>query len=200
MKKCINHKMFKRAFYLVNLILIFSLLSTNFSFGDVVKKIEIIGNERIPEETIKMFSGIKLNNNLNPNDVNNIIKDLYSTNFFKKIEIKFIDNNLQIFVTENPIISDIKITGLKAKKIKEAVSSVLSIREKSSFNEIILINEKDKILNALKDLGYVFASVDILKEELNENKLNLIINIDLGEKAKIKKSHLLETKSLKIKN
>ena len=43
MKRCINYKMFKKAFNLFYLILIFLLLSINISFGDVVKKIEIIG-------------------------------------------------------------------------------------------------------------------------------------------------------------
>ena len=138
MKKCINHKMFKRAFNLFTLIILYLLISLNIAFGEVIKKIEISGNERIPDETIKMFGDISLNKNITSSDINKIIKDLYNTNFFEKIEIKFLNNNLQIFVTENPIISDIKITGLKAKKLKETVGDVLSIREKSSFNEILI--------------------------------------------------------------
>ena len=151
--------MFKRAFNLFTLIILYLLISLNIAFGEVIKKIEISGNERIPDETIKMFGDISLNKNITSSDINKIIKDLYNTNFFEKIEIKFLNNNLQIFVTENPIISDIKITGLKAKKLRETVSDVLSIREKSSFNEIFLIDEKEKILNTLKDIGYVFANV-----------------------------------------
>ena len=197
MKKCINHKMFKRAFNLFTLIILYLLISLNIAFGEVIKKIEISGNERIPDETIKMFGDISLNKNITSSDINKIIKDLYNTNFFEKIEIKFLNNNLQIFVTENPIISDIKITGLKAKKLRETVSNVLSIREKSSFNEIFLIDEKEKILNTLKDIGYVFADVEILKEELDDNKLNLIININLGDKAKIKKIKFIGNKIYK---
>ena len=189
--------MFKRVFNLFTLIILYLLISLNFSFGEVIKKIEISGNERIPDETIKMFGDISLNKNITSSDINKIIKDLYNTNFFEKIEIKFLNNNLQIFVTENPIISDIKITGLKAKKLRETVSNVLSIREKSSFNEIFLIDEKEKILNTLKDIGYVFANVEILKEELDDNKLNLIINIDLGDKAKIKKITFIGNKIYK---
>ena len=48
-----------------------------------------------------MFGDISLNKNINSSDINKIIKDLYNTNFFEKIEIKFLNNNLQIFVTEN---------------------------------------------------------------------------------------------------
>ena len=133
MKKCINHRMFKRAFDLVSYIFVLSFFVTNMSVAEIVKKIEIIGNDRIPSETIKMFSSIDINDDLSSNDINNVIINLYETNFFKNIEIKFVDNNLKIYVLENPIISDIKITGLKAKKLQESVKNVLSLREKSSF-------------------------------------------------------------------
>ncbi len=189
--------MFKRVLnflLLITLVVIFSIKS---SLSEIVRSIEIYGNERIPNETIKMLSDIDLNDSISSNDINNLIKNLYSTNFFKNIEIKFQDNILEIIVTENPIISDIKITGLKAKKLKETISDVLSIREKSSFNEILLKEEKNKILNVFKDLGYVFVKVDILKEDLDQNKINLIIDIDLGNKAKIKKITFVGNKIFK---
>ena len=179
--------MFKRAFDQVSLIAIFSFLFASISLAEIVKKIEITGNDRIPSETIQMFGDIDLNDDLSSNDINNIIIDLYETNFFKNIEIIFVDNNLKIIVQENPIISDIKITGLKAKKLQEEVKKVLSLREKSSFNEILLAEEKQRISNVLKDLGYVFSKVDFLVEDLDDNKLNLMIDIKLGDKAKIKK-------------
>ena len=51
----------------------------------------------------------------------------------------------------------------------------------------MLRNDKNKIINSLKELGYYFSKVDAQIVELNNNKIELIIDIDLGEKAKIKK-------------
>ena len=199
MKKCINHRMLKRTFNIVSLIVIFSFLIANISLAEIVKKIEITGNNRIPNETIQMFGDINLNDDLSSNDINNIIKNLYETNFFKNIQIKFVDNNLKIIVQENPIISDIKITGLKAKKLQEEVKKVLTLREKSSFNEILLVEEKQKISNTLKGLGYVFSKVEFLVEDLDDNKLNLMIDIKLGDKAKISKITFTGNKIFKDK-
>ena len=56
--------MFKRAFNLFTLIILYLLISLNIAFGEVIKKIEISGNERIPDETIKMFGDISLNKNI----------------------------------------------------------------------------------------------------------------------------------------
>jgi hypothetical protein len=40
----------------------------------------------------------------------------------------------------------------------------------------------------------------MIKEDVGDNKLNLIIDIELGNKAKIKKFLLLEIKDLKIES
>ena len=182
--------------YSSSLILFFFLL-INYSYAEKVLKIEILGNDRIPPETIKMLSNIDLGDDVTPNQINDLIKNLYETNFFKNIEINLENNILRYYIEENPIISNIKINGVKAKKIKEAIADVMSLREKSSFNEINLINEKDKILNLLRTQGYIQAELDVFKEEMGENKINLIFDINLGEKAKIKKISFIGNKIFK---
>ena len=179
------------------LIIILCFFWSSISNSSIIKKIEVIGNERIPTETIKMFTDVSINETLNEKLINNIIKDLYETNFFKDIEIIFKDNVLKIKVKENPIISDIKFQGIKAKRIKESIFDKLIIREKSSFNESILRKERDTIISVLKEQGYFFSEIEILIEELNDNKVNLIFKIKLGEKAKIKKITFVGNKIFK---
>ena len=82
--------------------------------------------------------------------------------------------------------------------MKEDITEVLSLREKSSFNEINLINEKEKILNLLKSQGYIQAKLDVFKEDIGDNKINLIFDINLGDKAKIKKITFIGNKIYKI--
>ena len=176
----------KKVINLLSLIFIFFFIFLNSSHSQIVKKIEVIGNERIPLQTIVMFSDINLNDDLSDSDINNIIKNLYETNFFKNIKIIFKEKILKIKVKENPIIFDIVIKGIKAQKLKDLVSNSLTIREKSSFNEILLINEKEKIILSLKNQGYLFAKLDILVEELEGNKINLVFDINLGKKQKLK--------------
>ena len=80
--------MFRRQNNILALITLF--LSCIFlpAFGEVVKKIEIIGNDRISSETIKMFSQVNIGDDLDDNEVNNLLKRLYDTNFFQDISIK----------------------------------------------------------------------------------------------------------------
>ena len=64
-----------------------------------------------------------------------------------------------INIKENPIISNIKIKGIKAKRIKEGINKVLTLREKSSFNEVVILKEKEKISNLLKNQGYISSEI-----------------------------------------
>ena len=180
-----------------SLLLVMFLLLIKQSFAEKVLKIEISGNDRIPPETIKMLSNINLGDDVSPKQINNLIKELYETNFFKNIEISLENNILTLLIEENPIISNIKINGIKSNTMKEDITEVLSLREKSSFNEINLINEKEKILNLLKSQGYIQAKLDVFKEDIGENKINLIFEIILGDKAKIKKITFIGNKIYK---
>ena len=99
-------------------ILIFLFLY-KITYGEIINKIQIIGNERVPDETIKMLSNVEINSEISQKEINNIIKSLYETNFFENIEVTFSKNILKILIKENPIISSIKIKGIKAKRIKK---------------------------------------------------------------------------------
>ena len=60
----------------------------------VINDIKILNNDRISKETILVFSDIKLGKDYSENDLNKIIKDLYSTDFFSEISLEIKDNVL----------------------------------------------------------------------------------------------------------
>ena len=95
-------------------ILLNFLVFSSFSFGEIIKKIEITGNNRISDETILMFSKVNTGQSVKNNKINQILKDLYNSNFFNNVSVKIEKNTLFINVDEAPLINDIKITGVKA--------------------------------------------------------------------------------------
>ena len=80
------------------LLSLFCILNAN---SEIVKSIEIIGNERVSSETIKLFSKVNINETLDSNDLNDILKNLYDTNFFKDISVELISNTLKIQLEQN---------------------------------------------------------------------------------------------------
>jgi outer membrane protein insertion porin family len=182
---------------LFKLILLIWLLIPSNAFSAAVNKIDIIGNDRISDETIKMFISVDIKDEINDAKLNKILKDLYETEFFKDINIKFYNQILSIEVQENPIIEKIIYNGIKSNRILEIIKQDTSIKQRSSFNENSLKKEKLKIENILKSLGYYNSSLDILVNELNNNLINITYNIDLGKKSKIKKITFIGNKIFK---
>ena len=129
----------KKKFFRTSLaVLILIILSINFSYSEIIKKIQIQGNERISNDTILLFGKVSLNDNLKKDDLNLILKRLYDTNYFKNVSVLFNNNLLSIQVLENPIIENINYKGVKADKILEALKENALIKPRLSFNEIIL--------------------------------------------------------------
>ena len=189
--------MFKKFYLYFLYVFLILLINGNNISAEVIKKIEINGNERISDETILMFSNVSIGEDVDSSKINQILKDLYNSNFFQNIFVSINNNNLLINVNELPIIENISFEGIKAKKIKTEISKDLKLKQRASFDKIALIDDKKKIIKILRDLGYYFPTVETYLENLNDNRVNLKYKIDLGKKAKIKKISFVGNKIYK---
>jgi outer membrane protein insertion porin family len=183
---------------ILSIILLISLLATSVK-SETLREIKITGNERISNDTIILFSGLKEISKISDEIINNSLKNLYETNFFENVSINYIDGKILIIVKEFPIIESINIDGIKAKRIKESIFKNLNLKSRSSFNKILLQADKELILNNLKRLGYYFSKIDIFVSNLKDNKVNVTYKVDLGSKAKIKKITFIGDKRFKDK-
>ena len=171
------------------LFIIFLILKFAFSnaFGDVINNIEVKNNSRITKETIITFGGIQLGKDYNQEQLNNILLNLYSTNFFSDIKFDIQGDVLIVEVEERKIIQNIVLNGIKAEKTKKSILKNLSLREKSPYVNFLAKQDINKIENALNSVGYYFNKVDVTLKNNNNDTVDIIYNIDLGEKALIKK-------------
>ena len=71
-------------------LIFFSFISTPWLRAEVIEKIDIEGNQRISSETIKMFAGVSVSDDLSESDLNEILKKLYNTNFFDLVSVKIL--------------------------------------------------------------------------------------------------------------
>ena len=181
------------------IIFLLLFLVSSIANAEILKKIEIIGNERIPKNTILMFSEITVGDKIENIDINNILKKLYDTNFFSNISINLNENILNINVSEYPIVQNVNIEGIKSKKIKDQIFENIFFKEKSSFNEVFLKDDKANLEKMLKKNGYYFSDIQISTENLENNQINIYYKFDLGEKSKIRKITFLGNKVFKDK-
>ena len=186
-------KIFKNIlFFLLFLFFIFSK-----SYAVEVKQINIIGNERVSDETIIMFSKINIGDEFSSTDLNNSLKELYYTNYFKNVSISNNSGIININVIENPIIQTVTINGVNKKKINESLNDITQKIEKYPFVENRINDQVVLIKNILKSNGYYFVDIKTSITENNNNTVDLIYDINLGEIAKIKKISFIGDKKFR---
>ena len=177
--------------------LLFLILLTLNAYSEIVKEISITGNERISNETVLVFSPVKINDNIDENKLNFILKEIYNSGFFEDVQVTLIENRLNISLKEYPLIEKLTLNGVKSSKIRDEIFKTMKLKSRSSYNEVLIKNDKEQIISLLKKFGYYFAKLDIKKNILENNKVDIIYDIVLNEKAKIKNITFLGNKVFK---
>jgi len=185
--------------FLTKLLIFFFYFTFNVN-AEILENIEITGNKRISKETIMVLGDISPNKDLNKDDLNNSFKKLYETNFFKDIKFRTENNILYISVVENPIIEEIIFNGIKKNSLKDLLYESMKLKNRNSYSKIYLKDDLILIESILKQNGYYFAKiVSTLETDETLNSVKIILNIDLGKKAKIKEIVFLGDKKFKDK-
>ena len=181
-------------------IIVLFFLFLSLAKAETLQKFDISGNKRISDQTIIIFSELEINEEITKSKLDVVIKRLYGTNFFKDINLSFENQTLFLKVEENPIIENLEIKGIKKQSLVEFIKDKLQLAEMKSFNQELLLADINLIYNILKTNGYYFAKITSSKNLDDElNTINLKIDVELGEKAKINKIVFLGEKVFKEK-
>ena len=70
-------------------------------------------------------------------------------------------------------------------------------KDKNPFNKSLIKNDLNTMLNIFKQAGFYFVNIDARIEENNNNTVNIIYNIDRGEKATISEIKFIGDKKYK---
>ena len=179
------------------IIISFLLFLIKSAVAEKIDSINISGNERISKDTIIIFGEINAEDDFNEYKLNQILKNLYDTNFFQDVKISLTNKTLNIKLVENPIIQSIEIQGIKANKMKDPIFDALKLKKNNSFNEYFVKNDTNTILNILKANGYYFVDVKVKKIENPNKTISLIYDVDMGERAEIRKIKFVGDKKYK---
>jgi len=171
-------------------IIIFISVLVFFNFfnqlkAEIINNIIVNNNERISLGTIKTYGKIEIGKDYSEDDLNQVLKDLYETKFFKNISLKIDNQVLIIDLIENKLVQTILIEGIKSSTIKNTILESLIIKEKAPFNESDISKDLSNIKRSLTSEGYYLSNIDSNIIENNNNTVNIVFNIDIGDKSKI---------------
>ena len=169
------------------LIIIVYFFLTKLTYAQNIKNFNIQGNERVSDETVIMFSELDVGDFISQEKLNQALKKLYYTDYFKEVEISYENETIIIKVQENPIIQNIMINGVDKNSLNEKIEELTSKIEKYPFVENKVNDQVALLKNLLKSYGYYFVELETYVDKNPNNTVNLRYNFNLGEIAKIQK-------------
>ncbi len=171
----------------LGLIIFFILFFINFSSkADVINNVKISGNSRVSEETILDIVNIEKGKKYTNQEINNLQKKLFESNFFKSLSFDKNINSLEINVVENPLINFFYINGTSNKTREEFIYDNILLSQNKIFSENILNKDLFQIKKIYESDGYFDIEVTPQITLLDDNVINLILDIKRGKKHKIK--------------
>ena len=171
------------------------LLSLNLNAFDefLVSDIRIIGLQRVSTGSIFNVIPISVGDRIDIRKSNDIVRSLFSTEQFDDIQIGKDGNTLIITVVERPSISLIEISGNKALKTEQLLESLdsVGIKEGEVYKRSTLEKVKSELVRSYASNGRDGADVEINEILKPRNRLEINIEVDEGNSAKIKKISII---------
>ena len=178
--------------YILSCLLFFSVLK-----AEQITNIIIEGNKRVSKETIKIYGKIDLKKDYKERDLDLVLKNLYSTDFFEDVKV-FIDKGvLKINVKEYPFINQLIIVGEPKKSFLDQIKKVMKIKEKRPFIKSYLASDVDKIKGLYSSIGFNSSKVDAKLKKIDSESFDLLIEIQRGERTKISSITFIGNKNIR---
>ena len=193
-----------RAFVFI-LILFSSLLPINTLYAQddknksdmTISNIIIMGNNRVTNNTILNYADVAKGDLFNTSLIQDVIKNLYETNYFDDISVTIRFNDLIIKVKEKPIISEIILTDnaiVEDEDILSALDSV-GISRTSPYDKNIFDKTEQELVRLYFDRGRYNASIEKKITPLERNRVSIELIINEGEASTIKQINIIGNKA-----
>jgi outer membrane protein insertion porin family len=165
---------------------------TKYTLGDII----VTGDTSFSTQTVIAYSGLRKDNivSIPGEKISNAIKKLWDSNLFSAIDIYLVKTEgdiayLEINLFDLPELREVQIEGVKKSK-KEGVINENKLTSGVKVTENLITTTRNYLTNKYKKDGYYNTKVSINTTEIIDSvqkaRVNMSINIDKGEKVKIK--------------
>ncbi|MBU3603847.1 outer membrane protein assembly factor BamA [Polynucleobacter sp. AP-Kaivos-20-H2] len=178
-------------------ILVFTAigLSLNASAAEsfVVKDIRVEGLQRVEPGTVFSYLPVQVGDTFNEEKGAESIKALYSTGFFRDVQIQEQGNVLIVIVEERPTISRIEFTGMKEfdpEIVRKSLKAV-GVAEARFYDKALIDKAEQELKRQYVGKGMYAAEVVATVTPVERNQVAVYFNIDEGPVAKIQEINFI---------
>ena len=163
--------------------------SAEFTVGDI----RIEGLQRITEGTVYNYLPVNIGDRLDSRRVDEALRALYATGFFRDVEIRRDGGTLVIAVLERPSIESFTITGNKDIKTEDLEKSLrnVGLSRGKTFNQSTLDEVERFLTDQYFSRGKYGVLVETKVEEVAGNRVKIAVDIVEGKRSKIRQINIV---------
>ena len=160
-----------------------------FTVGDI--KIE--GLQRISEGTVFNYLPVNIGDRMDQRRVEESLKALYATGFFRDVELRRDGGTLVVAVLERPSIESFTIEGNKDIKTEDLEKSLrnVGLARGKTYNQSTLDEVERFLTDQYYSRGKYGVRVDTKVEEVQGNRVKIAIDIAEGKRARIRQINIV---------
>ena len=166
-------------------VVIFTVSASQSMAQQRIQQIEVSGAERIDPTTVMSYLDLKVGEELNRQSLDRALKSLFSTGLFADVTIDQRGSTIIVNVVENPIINQIAFEG-NDKLDDEELQPEIQLRPRQVFTRTKVQADVSRLYQIYRRNGRFSANIDPKIIRLDQNRVNLVFEIDEGPVTKIK--------------
>jgi outer membrane protein insertion porin family len=151
----------------------------------VLSRIDVDGNQRMDDESVRILSGVKVGDNVNSETVNDLAKKLQTSGYFSSVNAALNGSVLKIKVEESPIINMVTVEGndeIDTEDLKKEIKT----KERSSYDKSVIGADVQRMLTLYQRKGFFGTKINPKKIDLDNNRVNVVYEIKEGHPTYIK--------------
>src|SRR5258708_222063 len=170
----------------------------SFTVGDI----RIEGLQRISEGTVFNYLPVNVGDHMDGSRIGEAMRALYATGFFRDVELRRDGNTLLVVVVERPSIAKFEIKGNKDIKTEDLTKSLrnVGLATGKTFDRSVLDEVKQYLTDQYFSRGKYAVRVDTKITDLPGNKVDIVVDIKEGKRAKIEQINIVGNTRFKEKD
>ncbi|MBE6456033.1 MAG: outer membrane protein assembly factor BamA [Alphaproteobacteria bacterium] len=174
---------------IIGLLLMSSALATQAS-AEVLRSVSVNGTQRFENATILNELNFRSGQNITAADLDSATKKLFATGLYSDVSVKMKNGVMLVDVVENPTVYDVYFEG-NDRLDDDVLKTEVELKPRSVYTQRKAQADADRLLDVYKRNGRFGATVTpkIIKKE--QNRVDVIFEIDEGDKTYIEKINFI---------
>jgi outer membrane protein insertion porin family len=159
-----------------------------------IREIRVVGNRRVEPETVRSYLQFTVGDPYDAGKVDGSLRALFGTGLFADVRIDREGGAVIITVIENPVVNQVAFEG-NSEVDNQTLQNEVQLKPRAIYTRARALADVQRILDVYRRQGRYAASVEPKLIELEQNRVNVVFEINEGKATKVKSINFIGNKA-----